>query len=149
LADETIKSLEKLFVYDIIYINGGYSGYLAEVMRKSGFDKRLPELLAKGIIYVGSSAGSMVLSKVQDAASFYFGEPEPEALDIGGLGLVDFEFYPMHDHRWTEDLVDKIKEKRNKKLKYYLVRDGQAISLDNDTIKLYGDIIILDKEIYD
>ena len=31
-----------------------------------------------------------------------------------GLGLVDFEFYPMHDHQWTENLVDKIEEKRNK-----------------------------------
>ena len=147
LANESIESLDKLFAYDVIYVNGGYSGYLAEVMRKSGFAKKIPELLAKGIIYIGSSGGSMVLSKVQDSASFYFGEPEPEALEIGGLGLVDFEFYPMHDSRWTEDLVDKIKEKRNKKLKYYLVRDGQALSLENDKIKIYGEVIVLDKEI--
>ena len=143
LANENIESLEKLIGYDVIYVNGGYSGYLAQVMRKSGFSKKLPELLANGIIYVGSSGGSMVLSKVQDSASFYFGEPEPEALEIGGLGLVDFEFYPIHDHWWTEDLVDKIKEKRNKKLKYYLVRDGQAISLHNNELRLYGDVLIL------
>lgn len=143
LADENFESLEKLFAYDVIYVNGGYSGYLAQGMRKSGFDKRLPELLAKRIIYVGSSGGSMVLSKIQDAASFYFGEPEPEALEIGGLGLVDFEFYPIHDHWWTEDLVDKINETRNKKLKYYLVRDGQAMSLENNKIKTYGDVMVL------
>lgn len=148
LADKNFKSLERLFEYDVIYVNGGYSGYLAQVMRKSGFDKRLPELLAKGIIYVGSSAGSMVLSKIQDAASFYFGEPEPEALEIGGLGLVDFEFYPIHDSRWTDDLVYNIKQKRNKKLKYYLVRDGQAISLHNNDLKIYGEVLILDKEAY-
>jgi hypothetical protein len=88
----------------------------------------------------------MVLSRVQDSASFYFGEPEPEALEIGGLGLVGFEFYPMHDHRWTEDLVDKIKEKRDKQLKYYLVRDGQAVSVENNKIKVYGGVIFLDKE---
>lgn len=146
LANENIESLEKLFDYDVIYVNGGYSGYLAQVMRKSGFDKILPMLLSKGIIYVGSSGGSMVLSRVQDAESFYFGEPEPEALEIGGLGLVDFEFYPIHDSRWTEDLVDKIKEKRNKKLKYYLVRDGQAISLHDNDLKIYGDVIILPEE---
>lgn len=146
LADENFESLEKLFGYNVIYVNGGYSGYLAQVMRKSGFDKKLPELLAKGIIYVGSSAGSMVLSKIQDAASFYFGEPEPEALEIGGLGLVDFEFYPIHDSRWTDYLVENIKKKRNKKLKYYLVRDGQAISLENNTIKTYGKAIKLDND---
>ena len=83
------------------------------------------------------------LKAIKRKASFYFGEPEPEALEIGGLGLVDFEFYPMHDHRWTEDLVDKIKEKRNKKLKYYLVRDGQALSLHNNELRLYGDVLML------
>lgn len=146
LANETENSLDRLFEYDVIYVNGGYSGYLAQVMRESGFDRVLPKLLSKGIIYVGSSAGSMVLSEVQDAASFYFGEPEPESLEIGGLGLVDFEFYPMHDSRWTEDLVDKIKEARNKKLKYYLVRDGQAVSVDDNKVDLHGDVIILEKE---
>lgn len=147
LGNENIESLEKLFNYDAVYVNGGYSGYLAEVMKKSGFDKRLLELFAKGIIYVGSSAGSMVLSKVQDAASFYFGEPEPEAIKIGGLGITDFEFYPMHDNRWTEDLVDKIKVRRDKRLDYYLVRDRQAISLENNNIKTYGEVVVLDKEV--
>lgn len=146
LANENEESLEKLLDYDAVYVNGGYSGYLAQVMRKSGFDKKLPELLNNGIIYVGSSAGSMVLSKVQDAASFYFGEPEPEALEIGGLGINHFEFYPIHEHRWTEDLVDKIKEKRDKSLKYYLVRDGQAVSVENNKINVYGDVIFLDTE---
>lgn len=144
LADETYDSLAKLFDYDVMYVNGGYSAYLAQVMKKSGFDKRLPELLGKGIIYVGSSGGSMVLSKVQDAASFYFGESEPEALEIGGLGLVDFEFYPMHDHRWSPDLIEKIKAKRNPHLKYYLVRDSQAVSVEDGRVETYGEVVVLE-----
>ncbi len=146
LANETPDTVKKLFNYDVIYVNGGYSGYLAQIMRQSGFAHALPEFLNKGIIYVGSSAGSMVLSEVQDAASFYFGEPEPEALEIGGLGLVDFEFYPIHHHRWTEDLIDKIKETRNKTLQYYLVRDGQAVSINDNQTKLHGNVIVLQGE---
>jgi hypothetical protein len=88
----------------------------------------------------------MVLSAVQDAASFYIGEPEPEALEIGGLGLIDFEFYPLHDSRWTAELVEQVKTKRNKDLKYYLVRDGQAISVEDGQVKTYGDVVILEKE---
>lgn len=145
LENETPQSLEKLFEYDVIFVNGGYSGYLAKVMRKSGFVKILPELFKRNIIYVGSSAGAGVLSKTQDAASFYFGNPEPEALEIGGLGIVDFEFYPMHDHRWTEDLPDRINSRRNPNLKYYLVRDGQAISISDSVIKTHGDVIFLNK----
>jgi dipeptidase E len=146
LGNENVESLQRLSHYDVIYVNGGYSGYLAQVMRKSGFDKLLPELLENNICYVGSSAGSMVLSEIQDAASFYFGEEEPEALQIGGLGLVNFEFYPMHESEWTEDLVDKIKARRNKKLEYYLVRDGQAVSVENGLIRTYGDVIKLNKD---
>jgi dipeptidase E len=146
LADETPESLHRLRDYDVIYVNGGYSGYLAQMMHQSGFDVLLPELLAHGVVYVGSSAGSMVLSEVQDAASFYFPEPEPEALEIGGLGLVDFEFYPMHDHRWTEDLVDQIKARRNKSLPYYLVRDGQAVSVEDGRVMTYGEVIALPVE---
>lgn len=148
LENESFDSLHRLFEYDVIYVNGGYSGYLAKVMRKSSFSDILPQLLAKNIIYVGSSGGSMVLSKVQDAASFYFGESEPEALEIGGLGLIDFEIYPMHESNWTEDLVEKIKTKRNKKLKYYLLRDGQAVSVKDGTITTHGNVIVLDKELH-
>lgn len=146
LAEESYESLEKLFDYDVVYVNGGYSGYLARAMRRSGFDRRLPELFEREIVYVGSSAGSMVLSKVQDAASFYFGEPEPDALEIGGLGIVDFEFYPMHDSRWTPDLVEKIKAKRNKNLQYFLVRDGQAVSVVDGAITTFGDVITLNQQ---
>ncbi len=146
LVEENYKSLERLLEFDVLYVNGGYSGYLAQVMKQSGFDKLLPGLLEKGIIYVGSSGGSMVVSTVQDAASFYFGEPEPEALAIGGLGLVDFEFYPMHEQIWTPDLVDQIKERRDRHLKYYLVRDGQAVSVA-EGVKTYGEVITLEKEL--
>lgn len=145
LANENQTSLARLFNYDVIYVNGGYSGYLAQVMRSSGFAEILPKLLNAGVVYVGSSGGSMVLSEAQDAASFYIGEAEPEALEIGGLGLVDFEFYPMHDSRWTEDLVHKIQAKRNKKLQYYLVRDGEAVSVDESGITLHGDVIVLEE----
>ncbi len=143
LTSENSSSLEKLYDFDVIFVNGGYSGHLAEVMRKSGFADLLPKLLDHGIVYVGSSAGSCVLSEIQEVASIYFGEPEPDAIEIGGLGLINFEFYPMHDHRWTEDLVDKIKARRSPSLKYYLVRDGQAISIHDGKLKLHGDIIHL------
>lgn len=146
LAEENTHTLNKLFEYDVIYVNGGYSGYLAQVMKESGFAELLPSLLANNVIYVGSSGGSMVLSKVQDAASFFFAEPEPKALTIGGLGLVNFEFYPLHDQWWSHDLVDKIKAKRNPTLTYYLVRDGQALGVNNDKVTTYGDVITFNKQ---
>lgn len=51
---------KKLSNIDVIFVSGGNTFYLLEIMKKSGFDKIIKKLLAKGIVYVGSSAGSCV-----------------------------------------------------------------------------------------
>jgi dipeptidase E len=135
LRDSTIEDLEALFDFDVIYVNGGFSGYLARMMRQSGFDKLLPALLDKGVVYVGSSAGSMVMSAFQDASSWYLNEPEPEAIAIPGLGYIDFQIYPhVQDH-----MIKAIKANCKPDFTYYLLRDGNAISVNGDTKKICGE----------
>jgi len=84
LQKVTVKDFENV---DVIFVNGGFSGYLANEMRRTEFDKILLQLLEKGIVYVGSSAGSMVCSGYQIAAEVYIGEPEENASKIEGLNL--------------------------------------------------------------
>lgn len=55
---ETVEA--RLQLADVIFVVGGHTDYLMSVFKKTGFDKLLPELL-KTKVYVGSSAGSMVL----------------------------------------------------------------------------------------
>jgi len=143
VTDFVLKDIKKLKVdsfdkYDVIFVNGGFSGYLAKEMRRTRFDKILPKLLKKGIVYVGSSAGSMVMSDIQDASSWYINEPEPEAINIPGLGYIDFQIYP----HIKPSLVKKIMKKRDSKLKYYLLKDGQAISINGKKMLLHGKGII-------
>jgi len=134
-----LKDLKKVTLdifegYDAIFVNGGFSGYLAKEMRRTGFDKVLPELLNKGIVYVGSSAGSMVISKTQDASSWYINEPEPEAINIPALGYIDFQIYP----HIKPELVEQIRKLRDPNLSYYLLKDGEAISVTNDRVIIHG-----------
>jgi dipeptidase E len=58
LDAETVR--ERLQLADVIFVVGGHTDYLMSVFKKTGFDKLLPELLETKV-YVGSSAGSMVL----------------------------------------------------------------------------------------
>lgn len=142
LESKTHQELDMLFNYDVIYVNGGFSGYLAQIMRKSGFDKLLPALLKSNVIYVGSSAGSMVLSEIQDASSWYIGEPEPEAIDIPGLGYIDFQIYP----HYRDELYTPIVANINPDIDYLLLRDGQAVQINDNAIKYLGsNIIALEK----
>lgn len=134
LSEANQKDLESLSNFDVIYVNGGFSSYLSKVMSTSGFEKILPSLLNSGVVYVGSSAGSLVLSDIQDAESWFLDEPDPEALDIPGLGYIDFQIYP----HITDENIAKVKQKCKPEFTYYLLRDGTAISINNGDIKLCG-----------
>ena len=138
LETKTREDLDLLFNYDVIYVNGGFSGYLAQIMRRSGFDKILPALLKSNVIYVGSSAGSMVMSEIQDASSWYIGEPEPEAIDIPGLGYINFQIYP----HYRDELYTPIIANINPEIDYILLRDGQAVQINDNDINYLGSNII-------
>lgn len=55
--DELRKNLEG---YDIVMVEGGNTFYLLKAVRESGFDIIIKELIAKGVVYIGSSAGSYI-----------------------------------------------------------------------------------------
>jgi len=109
----------------VIVCAGGNTFYLLYHMKKSGFDKLLPTLFMKHIIYVGSSAGSCVCSpdisyvKDEDDSAL-----APELKDFSGLSLVNFEIYP---HR-TEEIPSTLDN-------IYL-RDNQAIVVSDDGYRI-------------
>ena len=121
---------------DIIWVGGGYSGYLAYWMRLSQFDKKLPELLNKGVVYLGSSAGAMVCSKHQYSAEMGK-DPEYGAAFISGLGYLDFEMRP----HYTNDEFDQCKKwwKKNGKGDLYLLKDGEVITVVDGEINFSGE----------
>lgn len=137
LKDCTNELLKSLSSMDVIFVCGGFSGYLAKVMRESGFTLTLPKLLDSGIVYVGSSGGSMVMSDVQDVSSWFIGEAEPEALNIPGLGYIDFQIYP----HFRNELRDEISLHVKPDLRYVLLRDGQAVRINNEKVDMVGGIV--------
>ena len=118
---------------DILWIHGGMSGYLLYWIRRTKLDKKLPEILKKGTIYVGSSSGSMICAKTQYASEWFLGEPEPGASLIPGLGLIDFEIYPHYE----ASLLPRIK-KHWKHGELYLLKNGEVITVVNNKIEVLG-----------
>lgn len=96
----------KLSSFEVIYVTGGNSFYLLDVIKKSGFDKLLPSLLEKGIMYLGESAGAIVLGPTIEPTK-HIDFPEYSNLtDYSGLGFYDFIFLPHSD---VEKYIPKIK----------------------------------------
>ena len=134
LEDSSYKDvIKQIKDADILWIAGGMSGYLLYWIRRVELDKVLPDILNSGTIYIGSSAGAMILAKTQYSAEWYLGEPEPGCSLIPGLGYIDFEIYP----HFEEDQRQEI-EKRWKKGSLYLLKNGEVITVEDGKIKVLG-----------
>ncbi|WP_286950726.1 Type 1 glutamine amidotransferase-like domain-containing protein [Exiguobacterium sp. UBA4551] len=96
LAEETWRPVvEKA---DVILVNGGDPLFLHHWFVESGFDRLLPQLTG---VYVGMSAGSMVLTP-RIGTDFVGWKKTPEQSDAT-LGLVDFSIFPHLDHPQLPD----------------------------------------------
>lgn len=121
---------------DVIYIEGGNTFYLMDQIRKSGLDKELPQLLEKRT-YVGVSAGSIVATPDISVASL---EPPDEnvagLIDMGGLGLVDFEVCPHAPDMTSLESVKLFSKGR--KWSMYTIADNSAVMVNDGEISFTG-----------
>lgn len=120
--------------FDIIWMSGGVTSYLMKVLIEKDFKKILDEALDKGIIYVGSSSGAMIMNPTLDVAAWYVGEEDPMSKEMKGYGYTDYYIYP-HYH---ENLKEEIIKRKNVNAPLYLMKNEQAILLDGENITYLG-----------
>jgi len=136
----SLKDVEKRLVdVDVIFVVGGDTDYLMSVYQKTGFDILLPKLLETKV-YVGSSAGSMVVGKRISAATYKLMYGEDSKWDISQyLGIVDFSVIPHlnspHFPNRKESLLGAV---GNFEGKVYGLRDDSAVVVDGDNIYTIG-----------
>jgi dipeptidase E len=119
---------------DIIWMAGGMTGYLLYWLRRRRVDILLPQLLDRGVVYVGSSAGSMICATTQKVSDIFIDEEEPGASLLPGLGFIDFEIYPhFEDH-----LYDEI-EKRWQNGRLCLLKNGENILIEGEKVTILGE----------
>ena len=94
LANSGAVIEERLGQADVIFVIGGNTDYLKTVFDKSGVSKLLPKLLANKV-YVGISAGSMVMGKRISGKAYLTMYGDQGKYDVTDyLGLVDFSVMP-------------------------------------------------------
>ncbi|PIR45245.1 MAG: hypothetical protein COV10_00405 [Candidatus Vogelbacteria bacterium CG10_big_fil_rev_8_21_14_0_10_51_16] len=124
---------EKLQSVDIIDVGGGDVNYLLDWAKKANLGSYLKDLLARGVVYVGGSAGSML---PQPDIGFTWWEAN-DPTDHVGLGVVDF----ITTGGPVETVVARkkhLQEVMDFPWKIYVLQDGQAIKVDGDTIEHLG-----------
>ena len=119
---------EALSKTDIVFVGGGNAYYLLENVRKSSFDKVVKELLAKDLIYIGSSAGSVILGPNIEPMK-YLDDPSkaPNLSDYKGLNLINFIILPHYNQKKYDKAYNKLNEKYKDLYKLKPLNDNQAI----------------------
>lgn len=131
-TQEQVKTL--LDTTDFVFVSGGNAFYLLQQMKKSGFSDLIHQYVAKGMIYGGSSAGSVVAGPDITAIKL-LDDPSlaPALTNYQGLALVDLVIFPhwgSKDFRQQYENMVTASYKPGKKIilltdeQYLLVRDS-------------------------
>lgn len=134
---------ERVAFADVIYVVGGNPDYLLHLYNKTGFASLLKDTLLNEKVYVGSSAGSMVLGRRGSTNEYqnYYGEDRTFGT-TDYLGAVDFVIKP---HFEAPDLPKNhkdilLKASIEEQQLIYAVRDDQAIIVNDETVSFVGDV---------
>lgn len=127
ITGKTPTDLEKdLGDCDLIHVNGGNSFYLLLQVQKSGFDKFIKKQVNKGVIYIGSSAGSYIVSPDIDIyETLDHKDVAPKLPNTKGFNLTDLSIFP----HWGSDIFKDMYLNQRLELAY---RKGYKIILLND-----------------
>ena len=121
---------------DALLVGGGDCQYLCYWMQHSGLAALLPSLLRK-TVYVGLSAGSMIMTRFGTT----YGNHTLPAESDKSLGLVDFALHPHLDHesfpRNSQANLEKLAS--TIPVPSYAIDDQTAIKVIDDTVEVVSE----------
>ena len=122
---------------DVVYVNGGNTFRLLYWAQQSGFHHLIPELISRGVIYVGVSAGSYLACPTIEAAGWKNGDANSEQLiDLSALNFVPFLVTAHYDE--SEALL--VSESASRiTIPIVALRDGQAIQVVDEQVTFIGE----------
>lgn len=116
--------------FDVMYMCGGNTYYLLNEIRNTGFDKKIIEFVESGKIYVGVSAGSIIM-----------GPNISTSADKNQVGLKDtnaFNFFDQsivpHYQKKEKSVIDEFE--KNNPWKVLRLRDSQAVCVRGESYKV-------------
>ncbi|MBO0487759.1 Type 1 glutamine amidotransferase-like domain-containing protein [Vagococcus fluvialis] len=113
---------------DYIYIAGGNTFYLMQELKKSGVDQLIINHVNQGKVYIGESAGTIIMSPnieyIKEMDDITQG---PELTDYTGFNIIDVYPLPHVGNKYLNDAVETIKEKYSEKINLHLFSDEEVL----------------------
>jgi dipeptidase E len=122
---------------DYIFVEGGNTFFLLQELKRTGTDKLIIKHINKGKLYIGASAGSMVLSKDIEYVK-YMDDPDAASElknDFTALSVVDFCVVPHCTNFPFKKAAEKIIGEYSVKLDLRLISNNQVVTVDDDKVE--------------
>jgi dipeptidase E len=119
---------------DYIFVSGGNTFFLLQELRRAGADKLILEHIRKGKVYIGASAGSMILShSIEYVQPMDFVEAAPELNgDFTALAVTQFSVVPHAANAPFKKAVQKIIATYGESLDLRQISNSQAVAVTGD-----------------
>ncbi|EAG9427645.1 Type 1 glutamine amidotransferase-like domain-containing protein [Listeria monocytogenes] len=110
VATETLEEITAtLKKNDFIYVTGGNTFFLLQELKRSGADKLILEEIAKGKLYIGESAGAVIMSpNISYIQSMDSAKKATNLTNYDALNLVDFSILPHYNNVPFKEVTQKI-----------------------------------------
>lgn len=142
LEISTAKPLEieeKLQKNDYIYISGGNTFYLLQELKRTGADKIIQKQINNGKVYIGESAGAIVLSQnIEYASALDDPSAAPSLESFSSLGVVDIYPLPHYTNFPFKEAVDEIIARYKSTLNLCPISNAQVIIVNDDEFQVYS-----------
>ena len=128
---------EKLSEAKIVFISGGNTFYLLQELKRKNLTSYLKERIENGLIYIGESAGSVIVASDIEYASIVDDKTLATELDdYTGLNLVDFYIVPHFEEEPFVESSRNTVELYKDKLDLKLINNKEAILVENNNFTI-------------
>ena len=131
----------KLRTNDYIYVSGGNTFFLLQELKRTGADQIILEQIDHGKIYIGESAGAIILSTHIAYANLMDDRSKAESLQSDdALGVVNFCPVPHYTNFPFAKAVEKILAKYGATQDMRPLSNKQVITVWDEQVELVGDL---------
>ena len=121
---------------DFIFVSGGNTFFLLQELKRKGVDKMITSHINKGKLYIGSSAGSAVVSRSIEYVKHMDNPKVAKELDgYSALGVIDFCVVPHFTNFPFRKSAEKVVKEFADTLDLKPISNNQVIIVDGEKIE--------------
>lgn len=134
LRDISHRQLERaLHDCDVLFVSGGNTYYLLEQAQKSGFIEIVKVRVRSGLVYIGSSAGSVLASPSIEHIEDLDDRSQADLQSYTSLGLIDQRILPhAGEPKYASKFSDIMHRWHHDKHPMLPLRNDQVLVVDGD-----------------